>query len=250
MEASRRPLAGSRIAYSTGWPANARAVTSNGAPGSPSSTKSPFLVPTSSSVMSRSSSRDGRQDVDTVVHADLRVLPAELAVDEDVDVPPQRPALVEDPALEARVRPLELRQGGPDGRRLEGVLGAVPRKQLEGLPEANARHAGILGEQGGERLGRAGGAVRLGRPRADLAPQFLGQGGGDLLRPVGVEAHPPPGAVAGEPMGDVVVLLEVLRQMEEENRPARGGELHRRREAAVADGDVARRQRPVEPVDV
>ena len=39
------------MAYSTGSPANARAVISNGSPGSPSSTNSPFLVPTSSSVI-------------------------------------------------------------------------------------------------------------------------------------------------------------------------------------------------------
>ena len=50
-DASTRPERGSRSAYSTGSPANARAVTSNGEPGSPSSTNRPFLVPTSSSVM-------------------------------------------------------------------------------------------------------------------------------------------------------------------------------------------------------
>src|SRR3954451_20839822 len=137
-----RPVRGSRIAYSTGWPANARAVTSNGAPGSPSSTKSPFLVPTSSSVMSRSSSRDRRQDVDTVLCADFRVLAAQLAVDEDVDVPPQRTALVEDPALDGGVLPLDPGQRSPDREPLDRVLGAVPRKPLEGLPEADARHGG------------------------------------------------------------------------------------------------------------
>ena len=39
------------MAYSTGSPANARAVIANGSPGSPSRTNSPFLVPTSSSVI-------------------------------------------------------------------------------------------------------------------------------------------------------------------------------------------------------
>ena len=50
-DASTRPERGSRRAYSTGSPANARAVTSNGEPGSPSSTNRPFFVPTSNSVI-------------------------------------------------------------------------------------------------------------------------------------------------------------------------------------------------------
>src|SRR3954462_7662282 len=129
------------MAHSTGSPANARAVTSNGEPGSPSSTKSPFLVPTTSSVMSRSSSRDRRQDVDSVVRADLRVLLAELAVDKDVDMPPQRPALVEDPALQGGVRPLEPGQRRPNRHPLDRMLGAIPRQPFEGLPETDARHA-------------------------------------------------------------------------------------------------------------
>src|SRR5215213_11667945 len=157
--ARMRFVRGSRSAYSTGSPANARAVTSNGEPGSPSSTKSPFLVPTTSSVMSRSSSRDRRQDVDSVVRADLRVLLAELAVDKDVDMPPQRPALVEDPALQGGVRPLEPRQRRPDRRPLDRVLGAIPRQASEGLPEADARHAGILGEQARDLLRRARGSA-------------------------------------------------------------------------------------------
>ena len=49
--ASTRPVRGSRIAYSTGSPANARARTANAPPGSPSRTNRPFLVPTSSSVI-------------------------------------------------------------------------------------------------------------------------------------------------------------------------------------------------------
>src|SRR3954454_9722596 len=102
------------MAYSTGSPANARAVTSNVEPGSPSSTKSPFLVPTTSSVMSRSSSRDRRQDVDSVVRAALRFLLAELTVDKDVEMPPQRPALVEDPSLQGGCRPRETGQRRPD----------------------------------------------------------------------------------------------------------------------------------------
>ena len=51
-------------------------------------------------------------------------------------------------------------------------------------------------------------------------------------------------------MGDVVVLLEVAAQREEQERPAGGGELHRRGEAAVADREVAGRELPVEPVHV
>src|SRR4051812_26572676 len=101
-----RPDAGSRIAYSTGSPAKARAVTSNPSAGVPSSTNSPFLVPTSSSVMSGTSGDRGK-DVDTVVGADRRVRGAALAAHVDVDVAAQAAALVEDPAGERRLLALE-----------------------------------------------------------------------------------------------------------------------------------------------
>src|SRR4051794_3051831 len=238
------------MAYSTGSPANARAVTSNVEPGSPSSTKSPFLVPTSNSVMSRSSSRDGRQDVDTVVRSDLRVLPAELAVDKDVDVPPQRSALVEDPARQRGIRPLQGAQRRPDRRPFDRVLRAVAREPFEGLPEADARHAGILGEQARDLARGTLRPARLDGAIAKRAPDLLGHGGGDLLRSVGLVAHPPAGAVAGEAVGDVVVLLEVPAQGEEQERTAGGRELHRGREAAVGDAEVAGGELPVEAVDV
>ena len=58
---ARGPERGSRSAYSTGSPANARAVTANGDPGSPSSANRPFLVPTSSSVTRLRRSREARR---------------------------------------------------------------------------------------------------------------------------------------------------------------------------------------------
>src|SRR3954471_11978686 len=100
--ANRRPVRGSAIAYSTGSPANARAVTSNAPPGSPSSTNRPFFVATSSSVISGASGDRG-QDVDTAVGGHGRVLPAALPVDEDVDVAADARALVEDPAVQRRL---------------------------------------------------------------------------------------------------------------------------------------------------
>ena len=65
-------MRGSRIAYSTLWPANARAVISNPPPVSPSRRNRPFFVPTSSSVTS--SSRDRGEHVDAVGVADRRPL--------------------------------------------------------------------------------------------------------------------------------------------------------------------------------
>src|SRR3954453_18268847 len=94
------------MAYSTGSPANARAVTTNAPPGSPSSANRPFFVPTSSSVIS-SSSRDRGQDVEAVVRAAPRLPPPGLAVDEPFDVPADPPALVEDPAGERRALALQ-----------------------------------------------------------------------------------------------------------------------------------------------
>src|SRR3954447_6029082 len=94
------------MAYSTGSPGNARAVTANSPPGSPSSANRPFLVPTSSSVIS-SSSRDRGEDVDAVLRLDRRLLPPGLAVDEHVDVAADPAPLVEDPPGEPRARELQ-----------------------------------------------------------------------------------------------------------------------------------------------
>ena len=51
--------------------------------------------------------------------------------------------------------------------------------------------------------------------------------------------HVPAGAVAVEAVPHVAVLLEVVAQREVEERPPGGGELHRRREAALDDREVA-----------
>src|SRR3954469_15708611 len=118
------------MAYSTGSPENARAVTANSSPGAPSSAKSPFLVPTSSSVIS-SSSRDRGQDVDAVVRGDRRLLPPGLAVDEHVDVAPDPAALVEDPPAHGRALALQHPHELADGAGLQRVLRrAGPRLQL------------------------------------------------------------------------------------------------------------------------
>jgi hypothetical protein len=49
---------------------------------------------------------------------------------------------------------------------------------------------------------------------------------------------------------DVVVLLEVLAQREAEERSSGGGELHRGREAAVADREVAGSEMAIQTMDV
>ena len=60
--------------------------------------------------------RDRRQDVQHVVVADGRLLPRPFAVVEHVHVLPDAPVLVEDPADDRRVRPLEGLQRLTDGR--------------------------------------------------------------------------------------------------------------------------------------
>ena len=62
------------------------------------------------------------------VGADLRVLAAELAVHEYVDVGPQGPPLVEEPAARGRMLALELPQHLADGAALERELGAGSRR--------------------------------------------------------------------------------------------------------------------------
>src|SRR5215217_5602388 len=140
--ANTRPDHGSRTAYSTGSPANARAVTSKPSPGEPSSAKRPFLVPISSSLTrsvhpwfgGRRSSRpagDGRQHVHPVGRPDRRGRLRRLAVDEDVDVAPDVPALVEDPPGHRGLRPLEVLQQSDDGLAVRRVLAAVAGHLLE-----------------------------------------------------------------------------------------------------------------------
>src|SRR3954451_25082367 len=97
-----RPERGSRIAFSTGSPANARAVISKAPPGSPSSANRPLRVLMSNSVMA-SASGDGGEHVDAVVVGDRRVEADALAVEEDVDVAADHAALVEDPAARGRM---------------------------------------------------------------------------------------------------------------------------------------------------
>jgi hypothetical protein len=94
-------------------------------------------VPTSSSVIAP-------LHVDPVVGADRRLLTAELAVHEHVDVPAQDPALVEDPAPRRRVRALELRQQLPDRAAFDGVLGEIAGEALQRSAEAYDRHRLIL----------------------------------------------------------------------------------------------------------
>ena len=65
-------------------------------------------------------------------------------------------------------------------------------------PRNHARGAGCAWEleQLGDQLRRTRGAVRLDRPVVDLAPDLLGDRGGDLGGAVGLEVHAAPGAVA------------------------------------------------------
>ena len=116
------------------------AVTSNGAPGSPSSTNRPFLVPTSSSVIGVILPRSPGSTSTWSSAPTARVLRAELAVHEHVDVPPQQPALVEDPAARRRMLALEREQQIADRRALDRVLGAVAGEPLERPADAYDGH--------------------------------------------------------------------------------------------------------------
>ncbi len=87
------------------------------------------------------------------------------------------------------------------------------------------------------------------RAVGDLATDLLRDRVRDHRRRGGLEVHAPAGAVALEPVADVDGLLEVVLEREVEERPAVGGELHRGRQAALHDGEVAGREVLVEVVD-
>ena len=91
-----------------------------------------------------------------------------------------------------------------------------------------------------------GGAARLDGPVVDLAADLLGDRRGDDLGRRRLEVHAAARAVAPEPVPHVGVLLEVVAEREVEERPAVGGQLHRRGQASLHDGEVAGGQVPVE----
>src|SRR3954454_16830863 len=99
--------------------------------------------------------------------------------------------------------------------------------------------AGTLEELGDQLRGppRAAGANRL---VVDVPVELRIDRGGDVGRAARGVVHASAGSLPCQSVGAVVVLLEVVAEWEEEERPARRGELHRGREAAVADCDVTR----------
>ena len=96
---------------------------------------------------------------------------------------------------------------------------------------------------------RQAGAVRLHRAVVDVASDLLGDGRGDDVRGGALEVHPAAGSVAVEPVGDVEALLEVVAQGEVEERPPRGGQLHRGRQPALNHSEVAGGEVAVEILD-
>ena len=65
-----------------------------------------------------------------------------------------------------------------------------------------------------------------------------------------LEVHAASGAVALESVADVEVLLEVVAEREVEERASVRRQLHRRRQAALDDGEIAGGEVPVELVHV
>src|SRR5437763_1038190 len=96
---------------------------------------------------------------------------------------------------------------------------------------------------GPEQLGDPGrdpaGGLGIYRAVPGLTPDLPGDRLADSLGTGGRVVHPPPGAVAGEPVRDVERLLKVMAEREVDKRPVAGDELHRRGEPALDDGQVA-----------
>src|SRR5439155_12431516 len=84
----------------------------------------------------------------------------------------------------------------------------------------------------------------------DLLADLLADGSGDDVGGASGVVHAPSGAVAGESVGDVEALFEVVAEREVEEGPVAGGELHGGGEAALDDGQVADRQVAVQVVHI
>src|SRR6201999_4230084 len=102
----------------------------------------------------------------------------------------------------------------------------------------------------GDEPGGAGRAVGLDVAVADgLAGQF-GDAGGDQVGVGRQVVHARAGAIAGEPVPDVEVLLEVVPEREVQERALGGGQLHSGGQPTLDDGHIAGAQVLVEAVDV
>jgi hypothetical protein len=99
-----------------------------------------------------------------------------------------------------------------------------------------------------DRCGGPGCAVGLDGAVVDLSPYLLGDCGGYLRRAVELEVHAPTGPVALEAVAYMEVLLEVMPQWEVQERAPVGGQLHRRREPTLDDGEIAGSEMTVEVV--
>src|SRR5688500_5169554 len=98
-----------------------------------------------------------------------------------------------------------------------------PRSRNEHRTPAMSNIAPNPLEELGDQLRRARGAIGLNRSVVDLAPDLVGDRGGDLGRAVGLEVHAAAGPVAREPVTHVEVLLEVVAEREvEEGASIRG----------------------------
>ena len=89
--------------------------------------------------------------------------------------------------------------------------------------------------------------MRIDRQVVDGAAELGDDHGGEMVG-IGriVIVEPPAGAVPLQAVVDVEVLLEVVLQRHVDERPPVGGELHARREPALHDRQIARREVTVE----
>src|SRR3954452_10896553 len=115
-----------------------------------------------------------------------------------------------------------IRAAGPPPRALVTTSTRPPP-----APPRSAHADAVTSQELGEPARRPRRAVCLDVAVVDIAADLAGDRVRDQLRRRAVEVHPPPGAVALEPVADVEVLLKVVAQREVEERPLLGGKLHR-----------------------
>src|SRR5689334_19310056 len=111
-------------------------------------------------------------------------------------------------------------------------------------------HGDYLLDEFGDEPGGAGRAIGLDVAVADRLAGQLSDASGDQVGVGRQVVHARAGAVAGQPVPDVEVLLEVVPEREVQERALGRGQLHSGGQAALDDGHIAGAQVLVETVDV
>src|ERR1700759_46876 len=129
----------------------------------PGSARSPLLP-----------SRNRRQHLDPIAIGHGRALAAELAVDVDVDMPPNQPSLIQNPARQRWVVSFQSAQEVADRSPIDRMLSCTTGELAKGTVDADDRHGQILRPVMGSVERGVSGCIRTLRPNP--APKLIAVG--------------------------------------------------------------------------